>query len=374
MSDVNRWWPIIASSGVLSLALLGDALIYAVLPVHAESFGISLVWVGVLLSANRFVRVFAYGWVAQLTQRFGMRRMCIVAATGSVISTAMYGVVQGEALLLFARVLWGLSYAVFVLVTLSYAVEHRASAGTRVGWSRSIQRIGPIVALLAGAWLTTVLGPRAVFVVLGAITCLAIPLAWSLPRDPSVREGAKRQAALGRPKPVDCLFFLQGLGVDGVFALSITIILADRYDLSTAILSGGALLALRHLGEAIAAPLFGAIGDRFGAARVFALSGSITAVGFVLVAADFTVTGAVLMLVFRGALASLGPATIVQATGREDSVMAPLARMQAWRDLGAAIGPLGTGFAISIVSPQFLHGAVALMLMLSIAWWWRTHT
>jgi DHA1 family inner membrane transport protein len=374
VSDVNRWWPIIASSGVLSLALLGDALIYAVLPVHAESFGISLVWVGVLLSANRFVRVFAYGWVAQLTQRFGMRRMCIVAATGSVISTAMYGVVQGEALLLFARVLWGLSYAVFVLVTLSYAVEHRARAGTRVGWSRSIQRIGPIVALLAGAWLTTVLGPRAVFVVLGAITCLAIPLAWSLPRDPSVREGAKRQAALGRPKPVDCLFFLQGLGVDGVFALSITIILADRYDLSTAILSGGALLALRHLGEAIAAPLFGAIGDRFGAARVFALSGSITAVGFVLVAADFTVTGAVLMLVFRGALASLGPATIVQATGREDSVMAPLARMQAWRDLGAAIGPLGTGFAISIVSPQFLHGAVALMLMLSIAWWWRTHT
>ncbi|MFT5390276.1 MAG: DHA1 family inner membrane transport protein, partial [Gammaproteobacteria bacterium] len=82
----------------------------------------------------------------------------------------------------------------------------------------------------------------------------------------------------------------------------------------------------------------------------------------------------VLMLVFRGALASLGPATIVQATGQGDPIIAPLARMQAWRDLGAAIGPLGTGFAIGIVSPQFLHGVVALLLSLALVWWWQTRT
>ena len=66
MSDADRWWPVIASSGVLSLTLLGDALLYAVLPVHAESFGVSLVWVGILLSANRFVRVFAYAMPSRL--------------------------------------------------------------------------------------------------------------------------------------------------------------------------------------------------------------------------------------------------------------------------------------------------------------------
>jgi MFS family permease len=374
MSNANRWWPVIASSGVLSLALLGDALIYAVLPLHAGSFGISLVWVGVLLSANRFVRVFAYGWVARLTERFGMRRMCIIAAVGAVVSTALYGVADGEVPLLFARMLWGVAYAILVLVTLGYAVEQRARAGTRVGWSQAIQRAGPVVALLAGAWLTIDLGPRTVFVVLAGLTCLAIPLAWGLPRDKITREAAKRQPALGRPQAVDGLFFLQGLGVDGLFSLSITIILAERYDVSTAIVSGGALLAFRHLSVAIAAPLFGALGDRFGAAPLFALSGGITTLGFALVAAGFTVTGAVLMLVFRGALASLGPATIVQATARNDSVMAPLARMQAWRDLGAATGPLGAGFAIGIVSPQFLHGVVAVLMSLSVAWWWRTRS
>jgi len=357
---------------VLSLALTGDALIYAVLPVHAESFGISLVWVGVLLSANRFVRVFAYGWIAQLTERFGMRRMCIIAAAGAVSSTALYGVAQGEAPLLFARMLWGVAYAILVLITLSYAVTQRARAGTRVGWSLAIQRAGPVAALLAGAWLSVELGPRTVFVVLAGVTCLAVPLAWSLPRDVLTREVAKRQSALGRPRSIDGLFFLQGLGVDGVFAFSITIILAERYDLSTAVMSGGALLALRHLSEAVAAPSFGALGDRFGAAPMFALSGGITALGFALVAAGFTVAGAVLMLVFRGALAALGPATIVQATRHNDPIMAPLARMQAWRDLGAATGPLGAGFAIGIVSPQFLHGAVAVFMSLSIVWWWRT--
>ena len=46
------WKTVIASSSILSLALVGDALIYAVLPVHAETFGISLIWVGVLLTVT----------------------------------------------------------------------------------------------------------------------------------------------------------------------------------------------------------------------------------------------------------------------------------------------------------------------------------
>ena len=95
-----------------------------------------------------------------------------------------------------------------------------------------------------------------------------------------------------------------------------------------------------------------------------------TALGFILVAGGYTVVGAIVMLVFRGALASLGPATIVQATALQDSVIAPLARMQAWRDLGAAIGPLGTGFAIGFVSPESLHALMAVLMCLALASWW----
>jgi MFS transporter, DHA1 family, inner membrane transport protein len=369
MTPGSSTWQVIASSSVLSLALLGDALIYAVLPVHAQAFGVSLVWVGILLSANRFVRVFAYGLVAQITTALGPRRMCIAAAIGAVVSTAVYGVGEGEFVLLLARALWGIAYAILVLVTLAYAVEERAGAGARVGWSRAIQRVGPIIALLGGAWLTQLVGPRMVFVVLAGITLLAIPLAMGLPRDAPIAKRGPRPPALGRPRTMDSLFFLQGMGVDGVFALTITLILAEKHSLSVAVLSGGALLAMRHVGEAVAAPLFGMLGDRFGAARVFAVSVCLTAIGFLGVAAGFTVAGALLMLVFRGALASLGPATIVQATAASDSVMAPLARMLAWRDLGAAVGPLMAGALVGFVSPQLLHGAVAAAMFGTLLWW-----
>jgi predicted MFS family arabinose efflux permease len=371
VSDTPReWWPVLASSTVLSLALLGDALIYAVLPVHAAAFGISLAWVGVLLSANRIVRVFVYGLVARLTGRVGLRRMCIAAAAGSVISTAMYGLASGEIWLLLARVLWGLSYAVLILATLAYAVRRRDGVGARIGWSRAVQRLGPIVALLAGGALTAVFGPRLVFVLLAVISALALPLAWSLPADAGGAPDMQHGRSLSWPRPMDVMFFVQGMGVDGVFAVSITLMLARDMALSGAVVTGGALLAMRHVGEAIAAPLFGAIADRFGAARVFAAAALMTGIGFTIIALGFPVFGALLMLVFRGALASLGPATVVQGV-KSDAVVAPLARMQAWRDLGAAIGPVLTGFALSAVAPEILHAAMAALTLVALLHWRR---
>ena len=110
----DGWRAIIGSSSIMSLALLGDALLYAVLPAYAESFGLTLPWVGVMLSANRIVRVFAYGVIAKLTHTVGIRRMCTVAAVTATFSTLLYGFSQGPATMLVARILWGLTYATLV--------------------------------------------------------------------------------------------------------------------------------------------------------------------------------------------------------------------------------------------------------------------
>lgn len=132
------WRAIIGSSAIMSLALLGDSLLYAVLPVYADAFGLTLPWVGVLLSANRFVRVFAYGVIARLTHAIGVRNICLISAVTATASTALYGVGQGPVVLLFARILWGLTYAALVLATLSYAVTYRSRVGTRVGVGQAI--------------------------------------------------------------------------------------------------------------------------------------------------------------------------------------------------------------------------------------------
>ena len=78
------------SAAVLSIVLMGDALIYVVLPVSAEIFGISLIWVGVLLSANRFVRIITYGAIAHAITIYGIRLATIVACIGGASSTVMY--------------------------------------------------------------------------------------------------------------------------------------------------------------------------------------------------------------------------------------------------------------------------------------------
>jgi MFS family permease len=365
----SGWRAIIGSSSIMSLALLGDALLYAVLPAYAADFGLTLPWVGVMLSANRFVRVFAYGAIARLSHALGARRMCIGAAIMATLSTALYGLAQGPVIMLAARILWGLTYASLLLATLSYAVEYREKAGARVGVSQAIQRVGPILAMFGGAWLVGQVGPNTTFIVLGALTSLSIIVALSLPNN-SISETKRSQStSLAKPKPIDILFFLQGYGVDGVFAVSITLIFAREASLSDAVMSGSALLAMRHLGEAIAAPLFGWIADRVGARKVFVSAAVLTTIGFVCVALGLTVFGALVMLLFRGALASLGPAVITQSLGEEDDAIGPLARMQAWRDLGAAFGPLVTGFLLTFVSAEFQHGAVAVALAGGLLFW-----
>lgn len=363
------WRAVIGSSTIMSLALLGDALLYAVLPAYAQSFGLTLPWVGVMLSANRIVRVFAYGFIAKLTTTLGIRRMCIGAAVLATVSTALYGVSQGPVSMLGARILWGLTYATLVLATLSYAIEIRSSAGTRIGVGQAIQRVGPILALFGGAWLVGQVGPNTVFLILAVPTALSIWVAFTLPSHIAPKTKQSHSVSFARPQPIDVLFFLQGYGVDGVFAVSITLIFAQEASLSQAVLSGSFLLAMRHFGEAIAAPLFGWIADNLGARLVFVAAAVCTMLGFVMVALGLTITGALVMLLFRGALASLGPAVIAQSLSADDNALNPLARMQTWRDIGASGGPLVTGFLLTVISAEAQHAMVAVAMAAGIVYW-----
>lgn len=43
---------------VIAVAMIGDTLLYAVLPLYHNDFGLSLAMVGVLLSLSRWIRLF----------------------------------------------------------------------------------------------------------------------------------------------------------------------------------------------------------------------------------------------------------------------------------------------------------------------------
>ena len=64
------------ASLVLSLALPADVLIYLLLPLHHAAFGVTLGEAGLLLAANRLVRIAGYSWVARLYAWRGPRLAC----------------------------------------------------------------------------------------------------------------------------------------------------------------------------------------------------------------------------------------------------------------------------------------------------------
>ena len=365
MEQEESWKTIISSSTLMSLALLGDTLIYAILPVYADNFGLTIPMVGILLAANRIVRIFIYTFISKLVSTFGARTLCVIAAIMATLSTFLYGISAGFFPLLCARILWGIAYAILLISTLAYAVTKKSEAGTRIGTSQSIQRIGPIIALLLGTWLAAIWSPNNVFLILAIPTSFSILIALTLPKHVKTQPTQKRHSAkLTKPSILDLLFFIQGYAIDGLFAVSITLMLAEKTSLANAVIGGGALLALRHVGEALAAPLFGSLGDKFGAVRIFLISAASTILGLILISLNEVIFGAIVLLIFRGAIAALGPTIIAKQFDGSDTVLDNLARLQSWRDLGAAAGPIVTGFALLYVSAELQHFILAIVFAL----------
>ena len=364
----KSWRSLWLSSGALSIAIVGDALIYIVLPVNAELFGVGLAWVGVLLAANRVVRTFAYGWIAMIGERIGTKNLCILASITAVVSTSMYGLFQGWAPLLAARIVWGLSYGALLLVALGYSASDRARTGTRVGVSRALEQVGPLFALTAGAWLAGIVGPRDVFFILALVTCVSVLFAVMLSppvtrRPPSP---ASRLKILPKPDRLDILILWMGFAVDGVFTMTVTIMLAEHVALELAMLSGGLLIAGRRVAEMVAAPLSGVVADRFGVQRPLVAASLLLVAGLAFVGVGWLYAGALAVVIARGALGTLIPAAV--ALFASSGVLQPLARNQTWRDVGAAAGPLTTGLVLGLTTPETIHLVLAAIFLGSLLW------
>ena len=357
------------SSSVLSLSLFGDALLYVILPVHADAFGISLAMVGFLLAINRIIRTFAYGIIVEIAARIGLKKLCLIAATTAIASTFGYTILDGAFWLSLSRALWGLSYAALLLITLSYAAINPAKTGTRIGLSRSVEQIGPLLAMTAGAWLATIVGPKTVFAYLAVGSSLAVVLAFLLfekAQPNSIKRPAKPNRLFPKPDSLDALIFWMGAGVDGVFTLSISLMWAEHVSLELAILLGGGILAARRLSEMLVAPFAGVTADRIGTRMPLTIALMTSILGFAMIGMSWLVVGSCLLVIARGALGTLFAAAVAKIY--KDSKVRALARNQTWRDIGAAAGPLVAGAALTVISPEILHIGLAVAFSLAFLW------
>jgi hypothetical protein len=101
-------------------------------------FGVSLAEAGLLLAANRLVRIAGYGWVARYYAVHGPRAACLLAAAGSVLATLGYAFSSGLIALIVARLLWGLSFAAMNIATQALATGEPTGAAKRSGRMRGL--------------------------------------------------------------------------------------------------------------------------------------------------------------------------------------------------------------------------------------------
>ena len=103
--------PVILISLLTAACLLGDSMLYVVLPIHWQEAGLASLWeVGILLSANRLVRLPLNPLVGWLYERMSSRNGILFAALLATATTLAYGYAQGFLFWLILRCVWGLSW------------------------------------------------------------------------------------------------------------------------------------------------------------------------------------------------------------------------------------------------------------------------
>jgi MFS family permease len=348
------------SAMTLGLALPGDTVLYLLLPIHAATFGVTLPEVGLLLAANRLVRIIGYNWVARFYARNGPRAACLFAAAGAALAAMTYALASGVWVMLAARLIWGLSFAAMNIATHALPTSETSGAARRSGWSRSIIAAGPAIGLVAGAVISEVYGPRLVFALLALVALCALPFAGRLPATPEnvVSSGPR----FARPGAISIWSFSMGLALDGLFIFGLALLAKANLPEGAAIAAGLAM-ALRYVCEILLSPIGGTLSHRFGARRLLVLLSFSAAAGLLLLGlggASLWV-GAIAVITLRALLQPL-PAPVVAEAFPGPARVPALARQATWRDIGAGTGPLVAGFLFPFLPALAIYAGAAGLL------------
>lgn len=346
----------------LAFASFGDAFLYPFLPVNFQQVGIPVVWVGLILSVNRFIRIFSNAFVVDVFSKFGIRRVMIFSVALAITSTLGYAVASGLLTWLVLRIIWGLSFSALRIGSLGYALVSRPS-GYALGISRGFQELGPMITLGLAPIFLQHFGSATIFFLLAACSIPGIYFAFRLPEIAYEHHPVKR-SWFRWPSNLNALTFTSALVIDGVIIVVLAVLFLDSPGGITPPIA--ASLAALYLGyRRICLVLLslagGWLSDRVGLNRVFNTSLVFMVIGLTLIAIGWLATGVVIVFTFYSIYSAITPGSF---SGSQFSLH-EVAENATWRDLGAATGTLLGGLLISSDHlPAFF--SIAIMLMLTL--------
>jgi|TARA_Y100000310_G_scaffold342114_1_gene443847 predicted MFS family arabinose efflux permease len=363
---------IIWVASATALSLLGDQALYALLPIYFQELGLVPFQVGLLLSANRWIRLVTNHLAERLVRNHASTLLLALSFLLGALLTFYYAFSQSFLLLLVARLLWGLCWSFIRHISMMTVATQTAEGqmGQMMGFYNGISRTGSVAGILLGGILFDTVGFELTFVIFGVMSLLAMPLGWQSQRDNRhgnvIAEWKQDESPVGFPALMICGFSLGCVG-PGLIMSTLGFVLASRYGSEVAIGSillgiatvNGLLLGARWVLDSLAAPFLGAFVDRIGIDRgalMFFIAGTV-ALGFLSVTSSLPalLTG---IFVFFFSATTL-QAVITGQAGKQGSRV--YARFASSSDIGAAVGPLLGWTAVEFIG---LHDVVFLLAAL----------
>ncbi|HJN50137.1 MAG: MFS transporter [Pseudomonadales bacterium] len=342
---------IIWVASATALSLLGDQALYALLPIYFQELGLVPIQVGLLLSANRWIRLLTNHLAERLVRTHASTGLLVLSFLLGALLTFYYAQSQSFLLLLVARLLWGLCWSFIRHISMMTVATQTAEGqmGQMMGYYNGISRTGSVAGILLGGILFDTVGFQLTFLIFATVSVIAVPLGWQSQRRTRhadmVAQWKHDESPVGFRALMICGFSLGCVG-PGLIMSTLGFVLAGRYGSERAVAGiilgiatvNGLLLGTRWILESLAAPFLGAFVDRIGihkGAPVFFVAGTVSL-------CFLSVTTSVLTLV-TGILVFFFSATALQAVitghaGKQGSRV--YARFASSSDIGAAVGPL----------------------------------
>jgi MFS transporter, DHA1 family, multidrug resistance protein len=342
----------------LAFASVGDAFLYPFLPVNFDLVGVPVIWVGLLLSINRFVRIISNTMLVHAFARYGLRSIMILAVVLAIASTLGYGVATGLAAWLLFRVIWGLAFSAMRIGTLGYALQHERK-GFALGISRSIQETGPMLALFLAPFLINYFQPKTIFYLLAFLSVPAFFFAMALPKSDDKTQELESKRFLQWPSTLNSITLVSAILIDGIIVVVLGVLfLHYRGNITfvTATTLAAFYLGYRRICLVALSPAGGWIADRIGLDRVFNISMVLVALGLIVILFGWIGTGAAIVFTFYSINAAVTPGSASKGNAHS---LAAVAENATWRDIGAAVGTLIGGF---LISSQHLNTVLAIAI------------
>jgi MFS family permease len=372
------------------LAGIAGGIAFPILPIVGLRLGLSLPFIGVILAANRAMRVVSSPVVGVFADRFGGRRTLLVGLGVQVVVLALFalGIVTHSAgpLFLAGRLLHGPGSACVFIAAQALALHAGgpSQGGRAAGTVRAAMVLGVPIGLAAGGLLSEAVGDAATFAIAAGGVVLALVAAflfvpdWRGPigrRTPLVE--TLRAMRDRRLFAVGALNLVLNFSVGGMILTTLALLVHERHlsvlarnEQGTA----GLLMGWMIVVDASLTPLAGRIGDRWRAHAHVATGAMVFLVaGLAVVGLSHQATGLAVGLALVGAGgAGLGPSLLVLMGNLvpSDRRGTGVGLMQFCGDVGGTFGPLvGTALLAGATAVPYVGTAVLAACFVPLAAW-----